>query len=331
MKQYFERHSRELERIRGFLKSHTSFAVVGHREPDGDCLCSQLVVASLLSKLGKDSVPLSPGPFVRPEIMHLESSFYSSLSDAVDSTGIRPEATIIVDCSTGERIGNLADEVGDLPTCVIDHHTAGDSFGAVQFVDAGAPSVTYIVYRLMQFLEIRPDESDAHLLMFGLSTDTGFFRHLGRNSADVFRATADLIELGASPKTTFHDMYGNRSLESRRLLALLISRTESYFEGRLLITCETLEDTERFGRQNRDSDSLYQQLQSVAGCEGVALIREESATESSVGLRSLHDLDVGALAKQLGGGGHKNAAGYSVNGRASDVKTELLKELERLF
>ncbi len=329
MKTYNEKHIRELKRTKEFIDSYTSFAIVGHKEPDGDCLCSQLTTASLLSKLGKRSVLLSPGPFVRPEIMHLEQEFHSSLETGIRETGVSPEAAIIVDCSTAERIGDLGKELEGTPSCVIDHHASGDSFGRARFVDPDAPSVTLMIFQLYRFLRVRLEKEDAQLLMFGLCTDTGYFRHLGKNGADAFRVSADLVECGASAKETFHDMYGNRSLQSRTLLGLLLSRTESYFDGRFLLTYETLEDTGKYGRRNRDSDSLYQQLQAVAGCEGIALIREESETESSVGLRSLHDLDVGALAQRLGGGGHRNAAGYSVKGRVSEIRSALLEELER--
>jgi phosphoesterase RecJ-like protein len=241
------------------------------------------------------------------------------------------DAVVVLDCSTPERIGYLAEEIAGLPVAVLDHHASGEEFGEVRIVDPGAPSVTYLIQLFIESCNDSPTPEEAELLLFGLCTDTGFFRHLTAGSEEVFAAVGRLTSLGASPRDIHHTMFGGRSYESRRLLGELLSRTERHCGGRLLLSVERLEDQQRFGRENRDSDTLYQQLQGVRGADVVVLIREEEPGKCSVGLRSRDGLDVGSLARRLGGGGHRNAAGFTADGKAEDIRTTVLERLAGLL
>ena len=111
----------------------------------------------------------------------------------------------------------------------------------------------------------------------------------------------------------------------------ILSRLELFFEGRLVLSFENYEDTLRFGLEGRDSDSLYQLLQSVAGVEAIVIVRQETPENCTVGLRSLDKIDVGAIAALFGGGGHKNASGFSINGIISDIKPKLIGAFEKVF
>lgn len=301
-----------------FLRTHRSFAIIGHEEPDGDCLCSQLVLANIVRKLEKQAICYSPGPFLRPELSDLKAQISTAhLQDE--------EAVIIVDCSTPKRIGDYDAQLKGLPVAVIDHHSSGVPFGDVRFVNPNAPSVTYMVLQIIEELGEKPDQWEAELILFGLCTDTGFFRHLEEGTAEVFAAVSRLVEYGASPKTIHRRMYGNRSYESRKLLGKLIERAEEFLDGRLLATWENSQDIRTFGKSNRDSDTLFQQLQGVRNCQIIVLVREEGDGTCSVSLRSSNGIDVGATAQHFGGGGHAKAAGYTRTGNAKQVKEEIVE------
>ena len=307
-----------------FINEYSSFIVVGHEDPDGDCLYSQLAMGSLLNRLGKSACLVSPSPFGRPEIADLKPKFL----DRISACGSTPEAVIIVDCSTAERTGRIADEISGLPTAVIDHHSSGETFGTVRYIDPSAPSVTFLILQLMTRLDLEPTPEEADWLLFGLCTDTGYFRHLGNGAGKAFRAVESLVEAGASTKSVYYRMFGNRSFASRQLLGKLLQRAEMRCDGRLLVTWEAPEDLEDFGIENRDSDTLYRELQSVAGCEVVVLVRSEDDEGCSVGLRSLERFDVGTLARNFGGGGHKNASGYYEKGTVFKVRDRIVHEIE---
>jgi bifunctional oligoribonuclease and PAP phosphatase NrnA len=314
--------------LKNMLEKRKAFIIIGHKNPDGDCLSSQLALGSLLQRRGKKVYLLSPGPFNRSEIEHQEILFKSHVSD--DWKADDP-LVVVVDCSTIDRIGYLADEIKDLDIAVIDHHDSGSSFGDIQFIRPEAPSVTFLIHKIIESFNMIPSSEEADLLLFGLATDTGFFRHLESDSHEIFKSVAKLTESGASPKQAYSNMYGGRSLQSKLLLGRLLSRIRTELEGKLIITFETEEDFNEFGKDNRDSDTFYQQMQAVKGVEVIILIRYESKSEISVGLRSKYYADIGEVAKSFGGGGHKKAAGFTWIGSAEEITVKLIKIMRKIL
>jgi phosphoesterase RecJ-like protein len=314
-----------------FIKTGTKFLVAGHKEPDGDCVGSQLALCSVLRRMGKTALPCSAGPFKRTEILP-----YADLFTAAPGEEARKNArAIVVDCSAPHRTGDLAPFLEGLPLAVIDHHATGDhpvpSAETPVFLDPDAPSVTFLVLRLIEALGERLSREEAELLFFGLCTDTGFFRHVDQGGAETFAAAAQLVRAGANPKKTFHAIHGGKSLGSRILMGILLARAEPLFDGRLVMSYERYEETRRFGLEGRDSDSLYQLLQSVAGVEAIAIIRQETPENCTVGLRSRDAVDVAAIAAAFGGGGHKNASGFSSAGVIEDLRPRLIAAFEAVF
>jgi phosphoesterase RecJ-like protein len=226
-----------------------------------------------------------------------------------------------------------------LPQAIIDHHAVGELSDpeagkgpvAARYCDPGAPSTTFLVLRLIEALGLSLSREEAELLFLGLCTDTGFFRHVDEGEEGAFAAAARMIRAGASPKRTFQAMHGGKSLNSRLLMGLLLSRVTPYFGGRLLLTTEEYEDTQRFGLEGRDSDSLYQLLQSVEGVEAVVLIRQETPEKCTVGFRSRDWVDVASVAARFGGGGHRNAAGLSMGGTIETIRPQILDVFSRIF
>ena len=304
-----------------FLNAYDFFYIIGHSEPDGDCIGSQLALGSFLSRRGKEVKLHSAGPFNRPEIAALSQHF----NGRINRTSIPDNSAIIlVDCSSLDRIGELKEDIQGIPICVIDHHASGNLFGDLAWIVPSAPSVTLMIQMLIAHFDDRPTEEEAQHLFFGLATDTGFFRHLDATGGDSFRAAAELVDAGCSPKEAFLKMYGNRPFEARRLLGRLLGRCRTLFDGRLLYTWETLDDLKSFGTESRDSDMLYQLLLGTQGCQAAVVIREESPGICSAGLRSLYNLDVGKIAKDFGGGGHAKAAGLTFTGTREELEQRLL-------
>jgi len=312
-----------------FIRNGKKFLIAGHKEPDGDCVGSQIALASVLRRMGKEAVLCSAGPFKRVEIEKYEELF--SCAPDVDGS----ENVIIVDCSSPDRTGDLEIRLGGLPTAIIDHHEVNQHqpFGeyAAYYVDAHAPATTYMIMKLVSVLGLELTGEEAEILFFGLSTDTGFFRHVDETGARTFEAAADLIHKGANPKLCFRAIYGGKSLDSRRLMGHVLVKAESFFDGKLVVSSEEYEETSRFGLEGRDSDALYQLLQSVAGVEAIVLIRQETPEKCTVGLRSLSWVDVRVIAESFGGGGHKNAAGFALEATISELKQKILKSFENVF
>jgi phosphoesterase RecJ-like protein len=312
-----------------FLQNCRKFLLFGHVEPDGDCIASQLALSSFLKRRGKQVDVFSEGPFDRPEIKHYEERFRKRI-EAADLEG--NPAAVILDCSTPDRIGGMSRSIRDIPVLVIDHHASGEVFGDVRWVIPQAPSVTYLIQRLIEAYPDRPTPEEAQMLLFGLARDTGFFRHLVENSGYVFEAVARLVDIGASPRETYRMIHSGWELAKARLLALSIQRVEPVLDGRALVTCQTLEDLRSLGAKvARGSDEIYRILQAVQDVEVVAFIQEEVRGRCSVGLRSNGTWDVGTLARSMGGGGHTLAAGYSAPGTITVIRERLLQALTSLL
>jgi len=311
-----------------FLKAHESFLILGHKEPDGDCVASQITVASIISELGKNASLHSVGPFDRPEI----EGFADRFTDVIPPERLPGAAVIIVDCSTPDRTGSLGTAVEGLPTLVIDHHSAGETFGTVRYVDDASPSTTFLVFTLFEELKIPVDAETARLLLFGFCTDTGFFRHLGRGSPETFRTLSRISACGTSPQEIYMMIYGRRDLSGRKLLADLLLRVESHLDGQLLVTWQTMEDRRRHDSRQRGEDELYRLLQTVRGAMVIAFIKEEREGGGySVGLRSNSSVDVGKIAASFGGGGHRQAAGFDISGTLESIKDKVLKTVSSIL
>jgi len=311
-----------------FIISGSKFIIAGHKEPDGDCVGSQLALASVLRRMGKEATACSAGPFKRLEIKPYER-FFTPIDTASDLADFR---VIIVDCSEGERLGDLEPLLKGLPSMAIDHHdSAALSAMLSGYIDADSFSTTCLIFNTIIALELQPTKEEAELLFLGLCTDTGFFRHVDADGGRVFQIASELVRYGANPKTAFAAMNGGKSLDSRRLIGQILLRAESLFDGRLILSWEEYAETQNYGHDGRDSDMLYQLLQSVAGVEAIVIIRQESAGNCTVGFRSRDRVDVGCIAQAFGGGGHKNAAGLYIAGSIKELKPKIINAFEKVF
>ncbi|HNX72588.1 MAG TPA: bifunctional oligoribonuclease/PAP phosphatase NrnA [Spirochaetales bacterium] len=311
-----------------FIENHECFYIIGHREPDGDCIGSQLALASFLKSEGKRVHLLSSGPFTRFELLQYEHKFKNVAPPEPD---YERAAAIIVDCSSMSRIGSVSETMPQVPIAFIDHHASTAKPGIADYLDESASAVTAMVYEVMKAMGHKPTREEAAWLFFGLCTDTGFFRHLDDKGADSFEIAADLVRLGASPKQTYDQINGGKSLFSRKLLGEILMRVEPHYDGRLLVSYTTLDDQQKYGMASRDSDLLYQLIMAVAGCQACFLVKQEAENQCTVGFRSKEPIDVASIAAKFGGGGHKLAAGLSIQGTVDSVMDTLINAFAEVF
>lgn len=316
---------------KAFIDSHDFFLVAGHKDPDGDCVSSCLIAAAIIKAFGKECILLNAGPFKRPEIREYESLFTSQLP-FFSSEDQKRCGLFIVDCSELPRLGDYGQALKGFDTFIVDHHkTAEIPQGAQAVIDPTSPAAVCLLTMLYESLVGQPDAQTAKIMFLGLSTDTGFFRFLREDSAEVFELAARLVRYGANPNKIYNHVTGGKPYSTRKLLGLLLSKTELHCNGKLAVTYETMEDTKNYGQEGRDSDALYSALLSVEGVEAVVFLRQETETSCTGGFRSLDDVDVSAVAAKFGGGGHKNASGMSVNGKIATLIPQIVKEFSRIL
>ena len=324
----------QISAYEAFLRSHDNFIVTGHKDPDGDCISSILIASEILKFLKKDFILLCAGPFKRAEIRQYESFF----SDSLPFIGKKEKAKtglLVVDCSELSRMGDIGQELKGFDTFIVDHHKTSEESeldnDAQSIIDSSSPAAACLMQMLYEGIVGEPDERVAKIMFFGLSTDTGFFKFLHQNSAEVFELAARLVRAGADPGKIYEEISGGKPWNTRKLLGILLSRAELHCGGKLALTYETMEDTKLHGQEGRDSDMLYSALLSADGVEAAVFLRQETSASCTGGFRSRGEIDVSAVASKFGGGGHKNASGMSVDGKLDTLIPQVIKEFSKIF
>ncbi|MBP3772275.1 MAG: bifunctional oligoribonuclease/PAP phosphatase NrnA [Treponema sp.] len=312
-----------------FLEKHDFFYVIGHKDPDGDAIFSCLGMKELLAAQNLECQLLSAGPFKRPEIRS-KAKFFSNQMTFLSEPERKKAALIILDCSEFSRLGEIDGDLSELDTFIIDHHKTASVTGSC-IIDPTAPATACLVQQIYEKTIGTMTKQVAEYLFFALSTDTGYFRFLNTDSAEVFRQAARLVEAGANPRTIYDEMTGGKPYATRKLLGIMLDRVERRYGNKLAITYETMEDTKQWGQEGRDSDALYSMLLSVDGIEAVLFVRQDTELTCTCGFRSRDKIDVSAIAAKFGGGGHKNAAGLSIDGKIPDVLEKICAEFKKIL
>jgi phosphoesterase RecJ-like protein len=303
-----------IERVANEIRGRDRFLLTAHEGPDGDALGSLLGMHHLLAQLGKDSVMfLAAKEFPLPieyRFLPLEEVFHEPPADMAD------RAVIFLDCGNIDRMPVDFLAADGHFTINIDHHHDNTLFGDVNLVEVDASCTAEIVYELAILLgaEITPELAGA--LYVGLVTDTGKFMYENTN-ARTHRIAADLIEAGVAVDETYRRLYEHVPIEKLRLLSRALEGIQHHREGSLVLAYITAADYEASGGGEEMTEGIIDHLRSVEGARVAALIRDlgdRGQAARKVSLRSSDGaVDVSAIARKHGGGGHKRAAGFSTD------------------
>jgi phosphoesterase RecJ-like protein len=287
------------------LRDAPSLVVLAHRDPDGDALGAILGTAHLLTAAGKVVWPYSAGPI--PEEYRFLPGL-EMLKDTLPQPG-RVELALLLDCHEPQRAGEPAAAfLAAFPrTAVVDHHLGRTSFGNATWVDSGHAATSEMLTLLAQDLGLPLTAQAATCLYTGLVTDTGRFSY-SNTTPQTLGLGAELVRAGADPWAITQEAYST-SLARLRLLARVMNGLQLLHGGRLALAGVSLADLAEMQAVPSDLDRIVEELRSIRGVEVAALLKEAKDGGVKASMRSRGRVDVGSLAIQLGGGGHKNAAG----------------------
>jgi phosphoesterase RecJ-like protein len=312
-----------LEQVASELRGRERFLLTTHEGPDGDALGSLLGLHHVLKSLGKDSVMfLAAKEFPLPieyRFLPLEEVFHEEPADMAD------RVIVFLDCGNIDRmpVDFLRGNGGF--TINIDHHHDNTLFGDLNLVDVEASCTAEIVYALAGLLGVELTPQIASALYVGVVTDTGKFMY-ENTDARTHRVAAGLIEAGVDVADTYRRLYENVPLEKLRLVARALESIERCCEGRLVVTYITQTDYDATGSSEAMTEGIIDHLRSVTGADVATVIRDLGARGQAARKVSLRatggDVDVSAIARKHGGGGHVRAAGFS-----TDLSKEELVEL----
>ncbi len=295
------------------LREAEKVILVSHENPDGDALGSLVAMQQILEALGKDSVM-----FMAADELPLpyEYRFFPLSGLASTAPADVAERTIVfLDCGNVDRNPAEMLKREDAHILNIDHHHDNTRFGTVNHVVPEASCTAEIVWDLMRALDVPATPTIAEALYVGLVTDTGKFMYENTGTRAHVMA-AELIEAGVDVHGMYRRIYENIPYGKLALLARGLARIERYDGGRLTLTRLSAADFADTGAEENYSEGVIDHLRSVDGTAVAALVRDRLGTgqegQRKVSLRSSDErVDVSRIARAQGGGGHRQAAGFS--------------------
>jgi len=319
-----------LERVAADLREHDRFLLTTHEGPDGDALGSLLAMHDILGQLGKDSVMfLAAKEFPLPieyRFLPLTDVFHEAPADVNDRT------LVFLDCGNIDRMPVDFLQREGARILNIDHHHDNTLFGTVNLVDTNASCTAEIVWRLAKLLgaEINPEMALA--LYVGLITDTGKFMY-ENTDPDSHRMAAELIEAGVDVDEIYRRLYERVPIEKAKLVAKAIGNIERFDENRLALTYVSAADYLSTGGSELLTEGIIDHVRALEGTIVAGVVRDKPDAGGSarkVSLRSSDGaVDVSAIAREQGGGGHKRAAGFSTDLSYPDVVAFLREQVAK--
>jgi bifunctional oligoribonuclease and PAP phosphatase NrnA len=320
----------ERDEIVAELKLGEKFLVTTHENPDGDALGSLLAMHEILRVMGKDSVMfMSRENFPLPyEYRHLplDDLVHEIPADAGERT------IVFLDCGNIDRMPVDFFQRDDVHILNIDHHHDNTHFGTTNLVVGHASCTAEILYSLLGDLGVELNPRMAEALYVALVTDTGRFQYQN-TTAVSHRMAANLIEAGVDVHGLFRQLYENVPLGKVLLMGRVLTRIQSFDDGRLTVSYISREDYDIAGSDESLSEGIVDHIRALDGTLVAALVREQLKAEREgirkVSLRTSSDsIDVSAIARKESGGGHRQAAGFSTEKTTAELIAFLRAEID---
>lgn len=303
-----------------------------HVNPDGDGLGSELALAEFLRRRRLRTAIVNSDP-VPPMYAFLDPRGESMTPDAPAARRALEacDLFIAIDNGTLSRMGGLQDWIrATRATRVcIDHHASQDDVWDLRLIDESACSTGTLIYRLIRTLGGKLSPGQARALYVALITDTGYFR-FARTDASTYRLAAELLEAGVDPVRVYHEVYERNSLAYIRLLGTALSGVRTELDGRVGWVSLTRRQIVETGGEHEDTSDIVNSVLTIDGVRVALLFKELPGQRTKVSLRSKGKVDVNALARRLGGGGHRNAAGILMSEPLERGIERVLDEVRRL-
>jgi phosphoesterase RecJ-like protein len=312
------------------LQKSRSILVVSHTNPDGDAI-GALLAAGLAFKAMDKKVRIVNESAIPAVYRFLPS--IQSISHRINAAETF-DTVVVLDCGSLERVGTLISRIETAPMIInIDHHMTNTQFGHLQLVDPNACATAELIYRIVKQLNFQFTCPIATAIYTGILTDTGSFRFSNTNQA-AFAICAEMIASGANPYDVAQHVYGHYSLGRIKLLNLALDSLAISPNGRMSIITLTQRMLKMTGTQAEDIDGIINYGRRIEDVQVAVLIHEignESQTpgrgkrDFHVSLRSDGNVNVADIAARFGGGGHANAAGFSVVSTLAEIKAMMFE------
>jgi bifunctional oligoribonuclease and PAP phosphatase NrnA len=306
-----------LDRVLQEIRARRRFVVTSHARPDGDGIGSALACGQILRVMGKDATVVMHDGVPR---------IYRNLpfaDRAIQADSVPPnDAVILLECDGLKR--TLLQGLENCFLINIDHHVSGRNFAQINWIDSTVMATAELVYRMARLAGVPVDADIATCLYTGLMTDTGSFMFEGTNE-NTFALARELVLAGANPAHCARHIYFGHSTAKLRLLGAALANLHR--EGPLAWIWVTQEQMERYEARQEDCEGLVNYALSIGDVQVAIFLHELSDRRWRVSLRSKGAVDVSTVAEHFGGGGHKCASGFALDGPLAIAVNRVLERL----
>ena len=311
------------EQIRAAILEKQRFLITSHARPDGDSIGSQLAMAFALDALGKDVriVNADPAPDHYQDFPGMDRI---ELAARVERPDV--DAVIVMECSDLTRTGVAGLEQEFLIN--IDHHAGNRMYGALNWHDESSAACGEMVFDLIRALGVPLSLEIATHVYLAILTDTGSFHH-SHITPRTFDICRQCVEAGVTPAVMARRVFDSNSFGKLKLIGALLDGMELVDEGRLAVLYMDDQMLAATGSTNNDTEGLINLPLTAREIQAVVFFKTTGNGDVRVSMRSKYDVDVRQVASEFGGGGHKNAAGFTVTGDLADVRTDIVQRIVR--
>jgi phosphoesterase RecJ-like protein len=313
--------SPEIARIVEAIRTRQQFVLSSHARPDGDSIGSQLAMLYALREMGKSAIAVNADP-APPPIMQFPGVPGIVIAPSVDRVF---DAAIIMECGDLARTG-----VGGLDRSFvvnIDHHPGNTGYGAINWFDATAAACGEMVFDLIRALGVPLTREIATHVYLAILTDTGSF-HYSSISPRTFDICKACLEAGVDPVLVARNVYDSNNMGRLKLFGAVLSAMQIDASGRIAIVYLDHEMARAAGGTYEDTEGLINLPLTVKEIQAIVFFKQSEGEEYRVSMRSKGDIDIGVVAKEFGGGGHKNAAGCTVTGPIDALQKLFVEKIE---
>ncbi len=306
----------------------SSVLLLGHADPDGDSLGTQLVLSDFLRFLGKEPAIRIDGD------IPVRYSFLPGI-DKIKSQDspleIEPDIALIIDCTNLDRVGRCLGFISENTKIInIDHHIHNSRFGDVNLVCDTASSVGEVVYDLLAETEYELTMQNAEQVYTAILTDTGRF-HFSSTTPRALRICAELVEMGIDPREITDKIYFSMTPDQLRLRGKVMGNAEVFLDGRICVLTLTQQMLDDGHVDMADFEGLVEYSMQLNTVTIGVLFKEISSNEVKLSVRSRNGFDVAELARKFGGGGHINAAGAAIKLPVNEAKERFVRTAEQML
>jgi phosphoesterase RecJ-like protein len=311
----------ELPQIVDAIRARRRFVLSSHSRPDGDSIGSQLAMAYALRAMGKTATvvnaDLAPAPLLAfPGVLDIR------VAAEVDGDF---DAAIIMECGDLGRTGVAG--LDRFFVVNIDHHPGNTSYGQINWFDAQAAACGELVFDLIRALGVQLSAEIATHIYLAILTDTGSF-HYSTISPRTFEICRDCLEAGVDPVSVARSVYDSNNMGRLKLFGAVLSAMQIDATGRIAIVYLDHEMARAAGGTYEDTEGLINLPLTVKEIQAVVFFKQDEGERYRVSMRSKGEIDIGAVAKSFGGGGHKNAAGCTVSGGIDALQKTFVQKIE---